>query len=85
MTDEEQGIVNAVQSILQRLVVCCWNHVFNNMKSFVTMNCGWKEEAQVYKDDITRILQPKPEEDFLAIFDLKISQKPSQLVNLLLK
>ena len=52
MTDGKRGIVNSVQSLPQLVDVPCWNHVFNDVKGFVTKNGGRKEEAKVYKDDI---------------------------------
>lgn len=48
VTDGERGIVNSVQSLPQLVDVCCWNHVFNDVKGFVTKNGGRKEEAKVY-------------------------------------
>lgn len=58
--DGEKGIVNAVQQLVD---VHCWDHVFNDIKAFVTKNGGKKEEAKVYRDDIKIILQGKTAEE----------------------
>lgn len=78
MTDGERGIVNSVQSLPQLVDVGCWNHVFNDVKGFVTKNGGRKEEAKVYKDDIKTILKTKDEQDSTTTF-LRVSRKWSEL------
>ena len=55
VTDGERGIVNAVKSLPQLLDVRCWNHVFNDIKAFVTKNGGQREEAKVYKNNVKKI------------------------------
>ena len=49
-TDGEHGIVSLVQSLPQLVDVRCWNHVFNDVKGFVTKNGGRKEEAKDEQD-----------------------------------
>ncbi|XP_044182200.1 uncharacterized protein LOC122963007 [Acropora millepora] len=78
VTDGERGIVNSVQSLPQLVDVRCWNHVFNDVKGFVTKNGGRKEEAKVYKDDIKTILKTKDEQDSTTTF-LRVSRKWSEL------
>ena len=59
MTDGEHGIVSLIQSLQQLVDVCCWNHVFNNVKGFVTKNGAGK----VYKDNIKTTLKAKDKQD----------------------
>ena len=74
MTDGERGVVNAVKSLPQLLDVCCWDHVFNDIKAFVTKNGRQREEAKVYKNDIKKILTAKDEHDASTTF-FSVSQK----------
>ena len=78
MTNGERGIVNSVKSLSQLVDVHCWNHIFNNVKGFVTKNSGKKEEAKIYKDNIKTILKAKDEQDATTTF-LCVSKKWSEL------
>ena len=78
VTDGECGIVNSVQSLPQLVDVRCWNHVFNDVKGFVTKNGGRKEEVKVYKDDIKTMLKAKDEQYSTTTF-LRVSKKWSEL------
>ena len=60
MNDGEHGTVSLILSLVD---VCCWNHVFNNVKGFVTKNGGGK----VYKDNIKTTLKAKDEQDMSRI------------------
>ena len=78
VTDGERGIVNLVQSLPQLVDVRCWNHVFNDVKGFLTKNGRRKEEAKVYKDDNKTILKTKDEQDSTTTF-IHVSRKWSEL------
>ena len=56
VSDGEIGIINAMTCFPTKVDLWCWNHVLNDIQSWLTEHGFSKAEVNVYKDHLPYIL-----------------------------
>ena len=70
VTDDEQAIVNSIKRHLGGVAkrLGCWNHLRQDMKSWVREHGGDPDDIRVYWNHTRRLLECDSEEEFLKTY-----------------
>ena len=70
VTDKEQAIVDAVNSVLPEIsLVHCWNHLFRDIRLWLTKHGAPSSDKAVYTDDVSKLFHAESEEQYKQLLD----------------